>query len=134
VFPPFAAISSASTATVRVDEHWNAPSDAAGDHRRCGESFQSEVLEADLPVLVFFWAPWTEPCKVMAPVVDELSKDYEGRLKLVTLNTDDCPSTAHAWTIRGIPSLYIFRAGEVVETIVGAVPKWTLVNAISQHL
>lgn len=98
------------------------------------ESFESEVLKADLPVLVDFWAPWCGPCKAVAPVVDDLSKEYEGRLKVVKLNTDENPKTAQAYTIRGIPSLYLFKKGQVVETVVGAVPKSTLANAINKHL
>jgi thioredoxin 1 len=98
------------------------------------ESFESEVLKADLPVLVDFWAPWCGPCKAVAPVVDDLSKEYEGRLKVVKLNTDENPKTAQAYTIRGIPSLYLFKKGQVVETVVGAVPKSTLATAINKHL
>src|SRR3990167_530742 len=89
------------------------------------ESFDAEVLKAEVPVLVDFWAPWCGPCKAVAPVVDELSKEYEGRLKVVKLNTDENPRTAQNYTIRGIPSLYIFKQGQVVETVVGAVPKST---------
>ena len=98
------------------------------------ESFESEVLKAETPVLVDFWAPWCGPCKAVAPVVDDLSKEYEGRLKVVKLNTDENPKTAQAYTIRGIPSLYLFKRGQVVETVVGAVPKATLANAINKHL
>jgi thioredoxin 1 len=98
------------------------------------DSFDTEVIKADLPVLVDFWAPWCGPCKAVAPVVDDLSKEYEGRLKVVKLNTDENPKTAQAYTIRGIPSLYLFKKGQVVETVVGAVPKSTLANAINKHL
>jgi len=97
-------------------------------------SFEQEVLKAEVPVLVDFWAPWCGPCKAVAPVVEDLSKEYEGRLKVVKLNTDENPKTAQAYTIRGIPSLYIFKSGQVVEQVVGAVPKSTLATAINKHV
>lgn len=97
-------------------------------------TFEQEVLKAELPVLVDFWAPWCGPCKAVAPVVEDLSKEYEGRLKVVKLNTDENPKTAQAYTIRGIPSLYLFKAGHIVEQVVGAVPKSTLANAINKHI
>ena len=97
-------------------------------------TFDQEVLKAEVLVLVDFWAPWCGPCKAVAPVVEDLSKEYEGRLKVVKLNTDENPKTAQAYTIRGIPSLYLFKSGQVVEQIVGAVPKSTLATAINKHV
>jgi thioredoxin 1 len=97
-------------------------------------TFDDEVLKAEVPVLVDFWAPWCGPCKAVAPVVEDLSKEYEGRLKVVKLNTDENPKTAQAYTIRGIPSLYLFKSGQVVEQVVGAVPKSTLSTAINKHV
>ncbi|MBY0359360.1 MAG: thioredoxin [Candidatus Obscuribacterales bacterium] len=97
-------------------------------------TFEQEVVKAELPVLVDFWAPWCQPCKAVAPLVEELSKEYEGRVKVVKLNTDENPKTAQAYTIRGIPSLYLFKSGQVVEQVVGAVPKATLANAINKHV
>lgn len=97
-------------------------------------TFEQEVLKSDIPVLVDFWAPWCGPCKAVAPVVEDLSKEYEGRLKVVKLNTDENPKTAQAYTIRGIPSLYLFKGGNVVEQVVGAVPKSTLATAINKHV
>ena len=97
-------------------------------------SFEQEVLKAAVPVLVDFWAPWCGPCKAVAPVVEDLSKEYEGRIKVVKLNTDENPKTAQAYTIRGIPSLYLFKSGQVVEQVVGAVPKSTLATAIDKHV
>lgn len=97
-------------------------------------TFEQEVLKADLPVLVDFWAPWCGPCKAVAPVVEDLSKEFEGRLKVVKLNTDENPKTAQAYTIRGIPSLYLFKSGQVIEQVVGAVPKSTLSSAINKHI
>ncbi len=97
-------------------------------------TFDQEVLKAELPVLVDFWAPWCGPCKAVAPVVEDLSKEYAGRLKVVKLNTDENPQTAQNYTIRGIPSLYLFKKGQVVEQVVGAVPKSTLASAIGKHI
>ncbi len=97
-------------------------------------TFDQEVLKSDVPVLVDFWAPWCGPCKAVAPVVEDLSKEFEGRLKVVKLNTDENPKTAQAYTIRGIPSLYLFKSGQVVEQVVGAVPKSTLASAINKHI
>jgi thioredoxin 1 len=97
-------------------------------------TFDQEVLKAEVPVLVDFWAPWCGPCKAVAPVVEDLSKEYDGRLKVVKLNTDENPKTAQAYTIRGIPSLYLFKNGQVVEQVVGAVPKSTLATAINKHV
>jgi len=97
-------------------------------------TFEQEVLKAEIPVLVDFWAPWCGPCKAIAPVVEDLSKEYEGRLKVVKLTTDENPKTAQAYSIRGIPSLYVFKTGQVVEQVVGAVPKSALATAINKHV
>jgi thioredoxin 1 len=97
-------------------------------------TFEQEVLKAQLPVLVDFWAPWCGPCKAVAPVVDDLAKEYEGRLKVVKLNTDENPRTAQAYKIQGIPNFYLFKAGQPVEQVVGAVPKSTLAETINKHL
>ncbi len=97
-------------------------------------NFESEVVCSDLPVLVDFWAPWCGPCKSIAPVVEEIADEYEGRLKVTKLNVDDHPATASRYGIRGIPNLIILKAGAVKEQIIGAVPKARLVSAIEKAL
>ena len=94
-------------------------------------SFDSEVLKSDLPVLIDFWAPWCGPCKAIAPVVDELAKEYGGRLKVVKMNVDDNPQTPSKYGVRGIPNLILFKGGQVKDQIVGAAPKAQLVKAIN---
>jgi len=97
-------------------------------------NFQTEVLQSAVPVLVDFWAPWCGPCKSIAPIVEEIAAEYEGRLKVAKLNVDDHPTTASRYNIRGIPNLIILKDGAVKEQIVGAVPKGKLVSAIDKAL
>ena len=97
-------------------------------------TFKQEVLESSVPVLVDFWAPWCGPCRMVAPVVDEIAQQYEGKVKVVKINTDDNPSVATQYGIRSIPTLMIFKGGERVDMVVGAVPKSTLSNTLEKHL
>lgn len=95
-------------------------------------SFDADVLRSSTPVLVDFWAPWCGPCKSVAPVLEELATEYSGKLKIVKMNVDDNPRTPPHYNVRGIPNLVFFKGGQVVEQIVGAVPKETLDAAIKK--
>jgi thioredoxin 1 len=86
-------------------------------------SFDAEVIKSDTPVLVDFWAPWCGPCRMVAPIVDELSDEYDGKVKFVKLNTDDNVKTASQYQIRSIPTLLVFKGGEPVGQIIGFRPK-----------
>ncbi len=97
-------------------------------------NFDKEVLDASLPVLVDFWAPWCGPCKMVGPIVKELSEEYSGRLKVGKLNTDESPVLADRYGIRSIPTLIIFKDGKVIEQLVGALPKSQLQEIIVRHL
>ncbi len=86
-------------------------------------SFQAEVIESEVPVLVDFWAPWCGPCRMVAPVVEELAQERGEQLKVVKLNIDENQNTAVQFNVLSIPTLILFRNGEVAKTVIGAVPK-----------
>ncbi len=95
-------------------------------------SFESEVLKNQLPVLVDFWAPWCGPCRAVAPVLEELSKEYEGQLQVLKMNVDENPSTPTKYGIRAIPTLILFKNGDVVGQVTGAVSKGNLKDLITE--
>lgn len=97
-------------------------------------NFEQEVLKSNLPVLIDFWAEWCAPCRMIAPIVEEIAKEYDGKLKVGKLDVDSNPQVSMKYGVRSIPTLLVFRDGRVVEQIIGAVPKHHLVDKISSHV
>jgi thioredoxin 1 len=98
------------------------------------ETFEEEVLQSNIPILVDYWAPWCEPCKMIAPILDSLSAEYAGKLKISKLNIDDNQKTPQKYGVRGIPTLMIFKNGNVEATKVGALSKSQLTAFIDSIL
>lgn len=97
-------------------------------------SFEKDVLRSALPVLVDFWAPWCGPCRMVSPIVEELGREYAGRLRIAKVNTDENPRYASSLGIQGIPTLILFKGGREVDRVVGAAPKGTLQQFIARHV
>ena len=98
------------------------------------QNFEQEVLQSQVPVLVDFWAEWCGPCRMLAPTIDAIAKEYEGKLKVCKLNVDEASEMASKYGVMSIPTLMLFKNGAVAEQTVGALPKEKLAQFISPHL
>ncbi|WP_227430904.1 thioredoxin [Psychrobacter sp. I-STPA6b] len=97
-------------------------------------NFDQDVLQADLPVLVDFWATWCGPCKAIAPILEDLAEEYAGKVQIVKVDVDNNPQSASRFGIRNIPTLFVFKNGEKVDAITGLQPKAELAKVLDQHL
>ena len=97
-------------------------------------NFRQEVIESTMPVLVDFWAPWCAPCRFVAPILEEIANEFEGKLKVCKLNVDENPNIASQYDIRAIPTMIVFKNGEPATKIIGAVPKPTLIEKLKKVL
>jgi thioredoxin 1 len=98
------------------------------------DTFEEEVIKSDVPVLLDFWAVWCGPCHIIVPSLESIAKSYAGRLKVVKVNVDESPRTPSKFAVMSIPTLLLFKGGEVKETIIGALPQNKIEEAINKHL
>ncbi|MBY0331513.1 MAG: thioredoxin TrxA [Acetobacteraceae bacterium] len=98
------------------------------------DSFKQDVLESGTPVLVDFWAEWCGPCRMVAPILDDIAKEYAGKLTVAKVNIDENPGTPNDYAVRGIPTMMLFRDGKLVDTKVGALPKGQLKDWLASKL
>ena len=103
-------------------------------HTFTDDNFEKEVLQSEIPVLVDFWATWCAPCKAIAPLIDTVAAEYEGRIKVGKVNVDDNPATPGKYGVRGIPTVILLKDGKVVDQVVGAIPKAQLEALIKKAL
>jgi thioredoxin 1 len=95
------------------------------------ENFEQEVIQSDIPVVVDFWAEWCGPCRVLGPVIEELADDFKGQVKVAKLNVDNSPKTAQKFAIRSIPTVLFFNGGNVVDSVIGSLPKPALAEKMT---
>ena len=103
-------------------------------HHVNDKNFSTDVLQADLPVLVDFWATWCGPCRSISPIIEELAKEFSGRVRIAKLNVDENPATPSQYGVRGIPTLILFKDGKIVDQLTGAHPKTRLVALLDKAL
>jgi len=97
-------------------------------------NFEKEILKSQIPVLADFWAPWCAPCRIVTPAVEEIAKEYKGKIKVCKINVDESPQTATEYGIMSIPTLAVFKKGKIADKVIGAIPKTELVSMISPHI
>ena len=98
------------------------------------KNFKQEILQSNISVLVDFWAEWCAPCHMVTPIVEEIAREYQGKLKVCKVNVDEAPDTASKYDIMGIPTLAIFKNGKIVDKVIGVVPKAQLEAVIKPHI
>ena len=120
---------------IQIDKLINNPEDVMGKYVEVTDAnFEEEVLKSDIPVLVDYWAVWCAPCRMIAPLVEEIAEEKEGVVKVAKMDVDNNPATATKFGIRSIPTLMIFKGGELVDQIIGAVPKSMIEEKLQKHV